>query len=132
MDAPAGRDDNTSRVAVVLSPTSTPAAAMSRVRLSIAVCHSPRVGRRLIRFICPPRLSPFKPVQADRFGRLYRLDPHWTEPIALVEVLNSTPEPNGSRRRYFLYVPPTVRTAHQAVAWTFGLGPKEYRPDMES
>jgi hypothetical protein len=81
------------------------------------------------RFVRKARL---KPVQADRFGRLYRLDPHWTEPIALVEVLNSTPEPNGSRRRYFLYVPPTVRTAHQAVAWTFGLGPKEYRPDMES
>jgi len=78
------------------------------------------------------RKAGLKPVQADRFGRLYRLDLHWTEPIALVEVLNGTPELDGSRRRYFLCVPPTVRTAHQAVAWTFGLGPKEYRPDMES
>ncbi len=78
------------------------------------------------------RRAGLKPVQADGFGRLYRLDPRWTEPIALVEVLNHTPEPNGSHRRYFLCVPPTVRTAHQAVAWTFGLGPGEYRPDAES
>lgn len=78
------------------------------------------------------RKAGLKPVHADRFGRLYRLDPHWTEPIALVEVLNGTPEPNGSRRRYFLCVPPTVRTAHEAVAWTFHLGPKEYQPDVES
>lgn len=81
------------------------------------------------RFVCRAGL---KPVQADHFGRLYRLDPRRTEPIAFVEVLNSTPEPNGSRRRYFLCVPPTMRSAHQAVAWTFGLGTSEYRPDVES
>ena len=73
-----------------------------------------------------------RPVQTDSFGRLYRLDPRWNEPIALVEVQNSTPEPNGSHRRYFLCVPPTLRTAHEAVAWTFRLGPREYRPDVES
>jgi len=78
------------------------------------------------------REAALEPVQVDRFGRLYRLDLRWTEPIALVEVLNGTPEPNGSRRRYFLCVPPTVRSAHQAVAWTFGLGTREYRPDVES
>jgi hypothetical protein len=78
------------------------------------------------------RKAGLKPVQADRFGRLYRLDPRWTEPIALVEVLNGTPEPNGSCRRYFLCVPPTVRTAHEAVAWTFQLEPREYRPNVES
>jgi len=78
------------------------------------------------------RKAGLKPVQTDGFGRLYRLDPRWNEPIALVEVQNSTPEPNGSHRRYFLCVPPTVRTAHEAVAWTFRLGPREYRPDVES
>jgi hypothetical protein len=78
------------------------------------------------------RMAGLKPVQADRFGRLYRLDSRWTEPIALVEVLNGTPEPNGSCRRYFLCVPPTVRTAHEAVAWTFGLRPREYRLNAES
>ena len=46
----------------------------------------------------------------------------------MVEVRNSTPEPDGSRKTYFLRVPPTVRTAREAVAWTFGLGAVEYRP----
>jgi hypothetical protein len=85
-----------------------------------------------------------EPVQADCFGRLYRLDPrgfgspnrsnlgYATEPIALVEVVNATPEPDGGRHRYFLCVPPTAKTAHEAVAWTFGLGRREYRLSAES
>ena len=76
-------------------------------------------------------------------------------------VLNSTPEPDGSlstqeaieifgekpiRQRmetmhvdesarwkdYFLRVPFNVNTAHEAVAWTFGLTPDTYHPDFES
>ena len=50
----------------------------------------------------------------------------------MVEVLNSTPEPDGTRRTYFLRVPPTMRTAREAVAWTFGLDGGEYRPAAES
>jgi hypothetical protein len=85
-----------------------------------------------------------EPVQADCFGRLYRLDPqrfgspnrpnlgYAPEPVALVEVVNATPDPDGGRRRYFLCVPPTTRTAHEAVAWTFRLRPKEYGPKAES
>jgi hypothetical protein len=44
-----------------------------------------------------------------------------------VEVINGTPEPDGTHRHYFLQVPPTVRTARQAVAWTYGLTELEYR-----
>lgn len=85
-----------------------------------------------------------EPVHADSFGRLYRFDPqsfgspnrpnldYAPEPVALVEVVNATPEPDSGRRRYFLCVPPTTRTAHEAVAWTFRLRPKEYRPNVES
>ena len=54
------------------------------------------------------------------------------EPIVMVEVVNSTPEPDGTRRTYFLRVPPDTRTAREAVAWTFGLGGGEYRPAAES
>ncbi len=50
----------------------------------------------------------------------------------MVKVVNSTPEPDGSRREYFLRVPPTVRTAREAVAWTFGLAADAYRPVNES
>jgi hypothetical protein len=30
------------------------------------------------------------------------------------------------------YVPPELRTAHEAVAWTFGLSGEEYHPALES
>jgi hypothetical protein len=42
------------------------------------------------------------------------------EQVHLVEVVNATAEPDGSRRRYLLRVPPTTRTARAAVAWRFG------------
>lgn len=38
----------------------------------------------------------------------------------------------STRRRYFLCVPPTVRTAAEAVAWTFGKSVDEYRPEIET
>ncbi len=57
----------------------------------------------------------------DDYGKLWstqiRLD---GERAQVVEVVNATPEPDGSYRRYFLRVPPQVRTAREAVAWTFG------------
>jgi hypothetical protein len=73
------------------------------------------------------------PVQADGFGTLYRIHMgQYRESLALVHVTNSTPELDGSRKRYFLRVPPNVRTAHEAVAWTFGLRPEEYSPAEET
>jgi hypothetical protein len=70
-------------------------------------------------------------VQQDDYGRLWRIQPSgprtsWgiptvPEPIVLVEVVNATEERDGSRRRYYLRVPPSVRSARQAVAWTFGI-----------
>src|SRR5262249_23597685 len=60
-------------------------------------------------------------INQDDHGKLW----HCTltaddEPLHVVEVVNATPEPDGSYRRYFLRVPPASRTARQAVAWTFG------------
>ncbi len=54
------------------------------------------------------------------------------EPIVMVEVLNSTPEPDGTRKTYFLRVPPTMRTAREAVAWTFDMDGAAYAPAVES
>ena len=78
-------------------------------------------------------------VNEDATGRLWRRplkrvswrDPD-NEPVVMVEVANSTPEPDGTRKTYFLRVPPTMTTARAAVAWTFGLGAVEYRPVVES
>jgi hypothetical protein len=74
----------------------------------------------------------------DETGRLWRRPVGsgrpWSreEPIVMVEVLNSTPEPDGSRKTYFLRVPPTMRTAREAVAWTFGMQGAGYAPAVES
>jgi len=71
-------------------------------------------------------------VSEDECGILYRKDLDFDDPIVMVKVLNSTLEPDGERRTYFLRVPPEVRSAREAVAWTFGLGADEYRPVFES
>jgi hypothetical protein len=73
----------------------------------------------------------------DDVGRLWRRDfgaGLWPreEPIVMVEVLNSTPEPDGTRRTYFLRVPPEIETAREAVAWTFGMDGAGYAPAVES
>jgi hypothetical protein len=43
-----------------------------------------------------------------------------------VEVINGTPEPDGTNRRYYLQVPSEVRTPIEAVAWTYGLNAERY------
>jgi hypothetical protein len=60
----------------------------------------------------------------ERFGTLWRRRIPYEEPIALLEVVNATPERDGRSEHYFLRVPPTISRAHEAVAWTFGLGCK--------
>jgi hypothetical protein len=47
-------------------------------------------------------------------------------------VINSTPEPDGRFKRYWLRVPPDTKTAHEAVAWTFGVPAKDYSPTVET
>lgn len=75
-------------------------------------------------------------VHEDAAGRLWRRPMpgnRWgEEPVVMVEVVNSTPEPDGSHRRYFLRVPPTTRTATAAVAWTFGIEDGWYAPVRET
>ncbi len=52
--------------------------------------------------------------------------------MKVVKVVNSTPEPDGTYKDYFLRVPPNMTTAAEAVAWTFGLKPEEYQPAAQS
>jgi hypothetical protein len=54
------------------------------------------------------------------------------ERLVVVEVRNSTPEPDGRYTTYWLRVPPEVRTAREAVAWTFGLTADDYHPIIET
>ncbi|UGQ15302.1 hypothetical protein LO772_06695 [Yinghuangia sp. ASG 101] len=73
-----------------------------------------------------------RPLHRDETGVLWRIELPDDEPVVMVEVLNSTPEPDGSTRTYWLRVPPRTRTAREGVAWTFGLTESEYHPARET
>ena len=64
--------------------------------------------------------------------RLLRVPMLGDEPYVGIEVVNSTPEPDGTHRHYFLRVPPWVTTCRQAVAWTFDIPPDEFEPSVET
>lgn len=86
-------------------------------------------------------------LHSDDYGRLYRKTLKRTAlQITMVQVINSTPEPDGSFRNYFLEVHPELRplrgpgdvgepqrlTARNAVASTFGLCGEEFWPVAET
>jgi hypothetical protein len=81
------------------------------------------------RFLCAIKA---RPIHTDTFGQLYRAELRGEEPLAVVKVVNSTPGPDGARKAYFLRVPPYVRSARQAVAWTFGIEATAYAPAIET
>lgn len=68
----------------------------------------------------------------DDYGVLYHKVIPGDEPLAMVKVVNSSPEPDGTYKDYFLRVPPHVQTARQAVAWTFGFEEEEYEVTIET
>lgn len=86
-------------------------------------------------------------IHADEFGRLYQKTLKATAmKITMVQVMNQTPEPDGSVKSYFLEVHPELRplngpgelgepqrlTARNAVASTFGLRGEEFWPLVET
>jgi len=68
----------------------------------------------------------------SEYGILYCLVIPGDEPLVMVRVRNSTPEADGTYRFYYLRVPPHMRRAKEAIAWTFGLREHEYNPDRAS
>ena len=81
-----------------------------------------------------------KPVHQDDWGTLYRVDLNDDEPLTMVHVINSSPEPDGSFKNYWLRVhhqlrpvrngeivgPPQKDTALNAIASTWGLTGDQY------
>lgn len=55
-----------------------------------------------------------------------------SERECVLELINSTPEPDGTHRHFARRVPRTMNTAHEAVAWTFGLRPEQYNPTIQT
>lgn len=54
------------------------------------------------------------------------------EDIYMLEMRNSTQELDGTWKTYVIRVPPEMRTARQANAWSYGLEPHEYNPILQS
>ena len=68
----------------------------------------------------------------DEFGILWGKAQFNTEALLMVQVVNSTPEPDATRKNYWLRVPPDMTTAKEAVAWTFRMDADEYQPAVET
>jgi hypothetical protein len=73
-----------------------------------------------------------KKLHEDECGILYSKEMEGDEDLTVVKVINSTAEPDGTFKTYFLRVPPGTRTARAGVAWTFGLEEDEYEPLEET
>jgi hypothetical protein len=71
-------------------------------------------------------------VASDEFGTLWRCPLLGDEPLVMVEVVNATPEPDGSFRNYWMRVPPNMRTPREAIAWTFGVDAHDYDPTIQT
>ena len=71
-------------------------------------------------------------IHEDSFGKLWRKNVKGDDPVVMVEVQNSTPEPDGTTKTYMLPVPPDTLTAKGGVAWTFSLTEAEYEPVVET
>ncbi|MFE3192973.1 DUF6745 domain-containing protein [Nocardia sp. NPDC059240] len=69
-----------------------------------------------------------RPIDRDETGILWCIELDDDEDVVMVEVVNSTPEPDGTHRTYWLRVPPGTRTAKEGVAWTFSLETDHYAP----
>lgn len=65
-------------------------------------------------------------ISQDDWGKLWSLPQMGDEPIVMVEMVNSTPEPDGTYATYFERVDPSVRTPLEALAWQVDLTPAEY------
>jgi hypothetical protein len=99
----------------------TPSVIRGERKLELRRCMIERFGiERFFRETVP------RPARADRYGKLWRCDFGDDDPYTAVEVEDGTTGPDGRRRKHFLSVPPKMRTAHEAVAWTYGLAPEQY------
>jgi hypothetical protein len=81
------------------------------------------------------KLSNAVPIDQDRFGILYSLSlGEDFEDAKVLQVEDSTPDAEGKRRKHFLTVPPTMKYARQAVAWTAFVedGWEQYEPKIET
>ena len=99
----------------------TPAAIDAETNVQIRRC--------MIEIMTPRRYvaeGGAKRIAEDETGILWRRTWLAHDAWAAVEVINATPEPDGTRKHFFLQVPPNLQTARAAVAWSYGMQPEVY------
>lgn len=70
----------------------------------------------------------------SRFGKLWQV---WVPiydtllAVRIAEVVNGTPEPDGSFKTYYLRVPRDIGNIDTAIAWTYGMRTAEYRTFLQ-
>ena len=72
------------------------------------------------------------PIHATERGTLYRCEIPNDEPLVMVRVQNSTPEPDGHSKFYTLRVPPTITDVDEALGWMFNMPAPAYQPVIET
>ncbi len=80
-------------------------------------------------WIKEPRLGNKLIAQDENLGlprELWRLD-LFTNVVLVLHLFNHSLKPDGSREEYWLVVPNTVRTPHEAVAHSFGFDAMNYK-----
>ena len=98
--------------------------------------HILRIGNAAVRRFCLEQLGyarflaqmKHEIIHRDGDQELVKID--WIkqeEPICLVKVRCSS-----TGAFYALRVPPAMKTVRQAIAWTFGVGEKDYNPESET
>jgi hypothetical protein len=88
-----------------------------------------QVRRCMIEIMTPERYvaqGGAERIAQDETGILWRKTWLAADAWAAVEVINATPEPDGTRKHFFLQVPAHIRTAREAVAWSYGVSANVY------
>jgi len=71
-------------------------------------------------------------INEDEYGILWRKEIPNDEPLVMVQVFNQSIELDGTRKIYFLRVPPEMKTAKEAVAWTWDISEERFEPGIRS
>ncbi len=63
---------------------------------------------------------------------LWRVVMKMSDAVQYVELLNSTPEPDGTKKTYIVRVPPHTRRARTALAWTYDIPSAAFATTQET
>jgi hypothetical protein len=63
---------------------------------------------------------------------LFSIKGIFDDPVCVLKVINSTAEPDGTFKNYYLTVPPNMKKCKEAVAWTFRMTADDYAPMQET